>query len=220
LFPVAEGVSISCRFYPAAAGPPCILYFHGNGEVAWEHDWIARLYNGEGMRLFVADYRGYGRSDGVPTFASITADAHSIYNFFQEEVGASGVPLFLMGRSLGSHCAVELAFHYPEHFRGLIVESGSSNMAGLVELFGLASDRLSSLSEAVSARIRSIELPSLIIHGESDSLIPPEEAIRLHSEIGSHSKRLVIIPGADHNSVLAVGMEQYFAAIKEFVFGE
>ena len=222
LVPVEEGVAISCRFYPAGVGSPCILYFHGNGEVACEHDWIAQLYSREGISLFVADYRGYGRSDGVPTFATVTADAHPICSFFLETVRSSSpdVSLFLMGRSLGSHCAVELAFHYPEHFRGLIVESGSSNMARLIELFGLTSERLSSLGEAISARLRSITLPALIIHGEWDSLIPLDEAIKLHADIGSQSKRLVVVPGADHNSVLAVGMEQYFAAIKEFVSGQ
>ena len=222
LVPVEESVSISCRFYPARADSPCILYFHGNGEVACEHDWIAQLYGREGISLFVADFRGYGRSGGVPTFAAVTADAHSICSFFLETVRFSraDVPLFLMGRSLGSHCAVELAFHYPEQFRGLIVESGSSNMARLIELFGLTSERLSSLGGAISARLPSITMPALIIHGEWDSLIPLDEAIKLHSDIGSQSKRLVVVPGADHNSVLAVGMEQYFAAIKEFVFGE
>jgi pimeloyl-ACP methyl ester carboxylesterase len=222
LVPVEEGVSISCRFYPAGDDSPCLLYFHGNGEVACEHDWIAQLYSREGINLFVADYRGYGRSDGVPTFATMTADAHPILSFFIETVGSSGrsVPLFLMGRSLGSHCAVELAFHYPERFRGLIVESGSSSMTRLLELFGLSSERLSRLGETVSARIRSITLPALIIHGESDGLIPLDEAITLHEGIGSQDKRLVVIPGADHNSVLAVGMDQYFAAIREFVFGK
>jgi pimeloyl-ACP methyl ester carboxylesterase len=222
LVPVEEGVSISCRFYPASLGSPCILYFHGNGEVACEHDWIARLYNREGISLFVADYRGYGLSDGTPTFASMTADAHSIFSFFLNIVRSSGqsVPLFLMGRSLGSHSAVELAFHYQEDFRGLIVESGSSNMARLLELFGLSSERLSRLGETVSARIRSIALPALVIHGEWDSLIPVDEAITLYEDIGSQEKRLVIVSGADHNSVMAVGMEQYFSAIREFVFGK
>src|SRR4030042_1848855 len=68
LVPVEEGVSISCRFYPAEVGSPCILYFHGNGEVACEHDWIAQLYGREGISLFVADYRGNGRSEGGATF--------------------------------------------------------------------------------------------------------------------------------------------------------
>ena len=222
LVPVDVGVSISCRFYPASLGCPCILYFHGNGEVACEHDWIAQLYNREGISLFVADYRGYGLSDGTPTFSTMTADAHSILSFFLKTVRSSShsVPLFLMGRSLGSHSAVELAFHYQEHFRGLIVESGSSNMARLLQLFGLPSERLAGLREAISARIRSITLPALIIHGEWDSLIPLDEAITLYEDIGSQEKRLVIVPGADHNSIMAVGMEQYFSAIKEFVFGQ
>ena len=222
MVPVEAGVSISCRFYPAATGSSCVLYFHGNGEVACEHDWIARLYRREGIGLFVADYRGYGRSGGAPSFASMTADAHAICRFFLETVRSSGHgdPLLLMGRSLGSHSAVELAFHYPEDFRGLIVESGSSNIASLLELFGLSSEELSRLGETVSARVRSIKLPALVIHGEWDSLIPLDEAVTLYEQLGSQEKRLVVVPGADHNSVLAVGMEQYFAAVREFVFGQ
>ena len=222
MVPVDAGVSISCRFYPAAAGSPSILYFHGNGEVVCDHDWIARLYNREGVSLFVADYRGYGRSGGTPSFASMTADAHAICGFFLETVRASGHggSVFVMGRSLGSHSAVELAFHYPKDFRGLIVESGSSNMARLLELFGLSSEGLSRLGETISARLRFIKLPALVIHGEWDSLIPPDEAVTLYEQLGSQEKRLVIVPGADHNSVMAVGMEQYFAAVREFVFGQ
>jgi pimeloyl-ACP methyl ester carboxylesterase len=220
LVPVERGLSISCRYYPASTGSPCILHFHGNGEVACDHDWIAPLYNREGIGLFVADYRGYGLSDGMPTFSSMTADAHSIFNFFLETVrpSVSSQPLFLMGRSLGSHSAVELACHYEGHLRGLIVESGSSNVARLAHLFGLSSERLGDLEEAISARIRSITLPALIIHGERDSLIPVSEAPKLYEEIGSTEKRLVIIPGADHNDILLIGMDEYFAAIKDFVF--
>ncbi len=70
------------------------------------------------------------------------------------------------------------------------------------------------------ARIRSITLPALIIHGERDSLIPLSEAITLHEEIGSQEKRLVIIPRADHNDVMLLGTEQYFSAIRDFVFGD
>ncbi|MGQ9572942.1 MAG: alpha/beta hydrolase [Dehalococcoidia bacterium] len=219
---VEQGVSISCRFYPASATSPCLLYFHGNGEVACDHDWIAPLYNRQGISLFVADYRGYGLSDGMPTFSTMTADAHSIFDFFLNTVRSSGNsgPLFLMGRSLGSHSAVELAFHYPQHPKGLIVESGAPNVARLASLFGLSSERLRDLEESISARIRSITLPTLIIHGERDSLIPLSQATTLYEEIGSRDKRLVIIPGADHNDMMLIGMEQYFSAIKDFVFGK
>lgn len=221
LVTVEPGMSISCRFYPASPGAPCILYFHGNGEIACDHDWIAPLYNREGIGLFVADYRGYGRSDGTPTFSSMTSDSHAVFKFFRETVRSSGQSehLFLMGRSLGSHSAMELAFHYPQHLRGLIVESGSSNVARLARLFGLSLEGLTDLGEALSERIRSITLPALIIHGERDSLIPLSEATTLHEEIGSQLKPLVVIPRADHNDIMLLETEQYFSAIRDFVFG-
>ena len=222
LVPVADGVSISCRFYPASAGSPCILYFHGNGEVACDYDGIAPLYNHNDISLFVADYRGYGRSGGWPTFADMSADAHPIFNYFVDTVRSlnhSG-PLFLMGRSLGTHSALELASHYAEHLSGLIVESGSANMARLLRFLSspVDPDRLKKLEEAVAAKVRSIKLPLLIIHGEQDTLIPPSHAYYLFENVGSEDKHLVVIPGAGHNDIMLVGMEQYFSAIKEFVF--
>ena len=216
---VEPGTRVSCRYYPAPAGAPCILYFHGNGEVACEHDSIAPLYNRLGIGLFVADFRGYGRSNGTPSFASMAADAHTIFKFFLETARSSdsSARLFVMGRSLGSHSALELASQEPDQISGLIVESGASGVARMASRFGLSPERVDKLADALSARIRSIELPALIIHGERDSLIPVSAGIELHQEIGSEDKRLVIIPGAEHNDIMMVGTEQYFSAIEDFV---
>lgn len=218
---VEPGMSVSCRFYAGSAGGPRILYFHENGEVACDHDWIAPFYNRQGISLFVADYRGYGRSQGMPTFSSMTADAHPIFRFFVETVRSAdaGGSLFVMGRSLGAHSAVELASSYGEELSGLIVESGSANVAGLARRFGLSSESLEELEKAVSHRLHSIKLPALIIHGEHDSLIPVDAGIALHQEIGSQQKELVIIPGAEHNDIMLVEMEPYFSAIRGFVIG-
>ena len=62
---VEEGVSLSCRFFPADAdtandASPNILFFYGNGETASDYDGIAPIYNEVGINFFVADYRGYG----------------------------------------------------------------------------------------------------------------------------------------------------------------
>lgn len=229
MVPVADGVSISCRFYPAPPGSPCILFFHGNGEVACDYDGIAPAYNQEGIGLFVADYRGYGRSGDTPSFSALVADAHPLFHFFVTTVHstspdsalrqAQDSALFVMGRSLGSHCAVELAGHYPQQLRGLILESGSANMARLLRRFGFWSDpaQAVNLEGATAARIAAITLPVLIIHGQGDELIPVSEAQRFYETVGSRDKRLVIIPGAGHNDLMLVGMEPYFTAIRQFV---
>jgi alpha-beta hydrolase superfamily lysophospholipase len=67
--------------------------------------------------------------------------------------------------------------------------------------------------------IRRATLPTLIIHGQYDSLIPPSAAEELYANSGADDKRLVIIPNADHNDVMAVDMARYFGAIRDFVAG-
>ena len=124
---VADDISLSCRFFPVGRGQPTILFFYGNGETAADYDNIAPVYNQVGVNFFVADYRGYGNSGGLPTFSSMLADAHQV----REEVGRileagqfTG-DLYVMGRSMGRHAAFELATSSPEGaLKGVIIESG------------------------------------------------------------------------------------------------
>jgi alpha-beta hydrolase superfamily lysophospholipase len=113
LIEVEDGIRIGCRFYKSSPEDPCLLYFHGNGETAGDHDGIAPLYNERGINLFVADYRGYGLSNGTATFTNMIEDAHIIFKVFGKIIEREGYrkTLFVMGRSLGSMPAIELAFH-------------------------------------------------------------------------------------------------------------
>jgi fermentation-respiration switch protein FrsA (DUF1100 family) len=218
---VGKDTSIGCRFYPASESAPSILYFHGNGEVVSDYDDIATLYNRIGINLFVADYRGYGQSGGMPSFSNTVADAHIIFKYFRDTLKSNGYrgPLFVMGRSLGSLSAVELAASYPEDLKGLIVESGFASAGKFLRYLGTSapSARLEEFEKANLDKLRSITIPVLIIHGEWDEIIPFGQAEVLYRNIGSKDKKLLRIPHASHNDIMLVGMEQYFAAIKEFV---
>ena len=218
---VDKDVSIACRFYYTSDSSPSILYFHGNGEVVYDYDWLAPLYNSQDINLFVADYRGYGQSTGRPTFSSTVADAHVIFKHFRDNLrdrGYSG-PLFVMGRSLGTLSTVELASNYPAQLKGLIVESGFATAGRLLGYLGLGFQfgYPDDFEKASLDRIRSITIPALVIHGEYDEIIPYEQAQILYRNLGSKDKRLLTISGAGHNDIMLVGMEQYFSAIKEFV---
>lgn len=218
---VAEGVRISCRFYPAGKKSPNILFFHGNGEIACDYDGIAPLYNKMNIGLFVADYRGYGGSDGRPRFSDMIADAHKILEFFRRilsEMGHTG-PFIIMGRSLGAHSALEIALNYATEIKGLIVESGAARMARLLSLLSLsiAPEVVKRLEATIYSRVHSLTTPVLIMHGEFDSLIPLGEAFWFHETLRAKVKQLVIISGADHNDIMLVGQTRYFTAIKDFL---
>ncbi|MGD0228745.1 MAG: alpha/beta hydrolase [Syntrophorhabdales bacterium] len=218
---VASGVSLGCRFYPAGAKAPTILYFHGNGEIAPDYDYTAHLYQERGINLFVADYRGYGASTGNPTCASLIRDAHPTFHgfvAFLEDRGYTG-NLFVMGRSLGSAPAIEVALHYQRVLRGLIVESGFAHTRNQLRRLGV-SHLFRDIPDVVGfgndLKIKEITIPTLIIHGEEDEIIPVDEGRALYALSGASRKTLLLIPRAGHNDLMVYGLAAYMRAIETF----
>lgn len=218
---VEQGISVVCRFYPASRGIATILYFHGNGETAGDYDLISSLYTSLEINLFVADYRGYGLSSGEPTISHILKDSHLIYERLQEVLrqGGSSERIFVMGRSLGSAPAIEVAFRSQDALRGLIVESGFSDAFRLLSYIGMSTATPTHRQEGFpnGARMRSIHIPTLLIHGAEDHLIPLSEAEELLRLCAAEEKHLVVIPKADHNTLMMVGRDRYFQAIEGFI---
>lgn len=220
--PVGEGVSLGAKFHLSEAGAPAILFFHGNGEIAADYNDLGPLYRRMGMHFLVTDYRGYGRSGGNPTITDMMRDCHSVFDYaksFLAENQLTG-PLIVMGRSLGSAPALELASSYADQVDGLIVESGFAFTDPLFDLFGFSMKRMG-LSEEDAFRnvekIRSFRKPCLIIHGERDHLIPFAQGQALFDACQAKKKRLLMIPDADHNDLFYRGIEEYLQAVKELV---
>jgi pimeloyl-ACP methyl ester carboxylesterase len=219
-FEVADGVALGARFYPVDPALPTILYFHGNGEVASDHDGIAPMYHASGANLLVCEFRGYGRSSGRPTFASLIADAlpaAAAFHAFLDEHGFTA-SRFVMGRSMGANPALEIAANAPG-FNGFIIESGAGNIRRLLARAGFdASDQAANdLMAAHESKLRAIELPGLLIHGQEDELIPLPYAAELYNLLENSASGLVVIPNAGHNDILWVGHQEYFAAISAFI---
>ena len=195
----APGISIGCRFYPVGTGAPTILYFHGNGEIAPDYDYTAHLYQERRINLFVADYRGYGFSTGSPTCSSLIRDAHPTFHGFVSFLLDRGYTggLFVMGRSLGSAPAIEVAFHYQHRLKGLIVESGFASTRNQLRRLGV-SHLFRDVPDAVGfgndLKIREITIPTLIIHGEGDEIIPVEEGRALYSLSGPPERAAFSFP--------------------------
>jgi len=221
LVPVEKGISVACRFFAGHPGWPWILFFHGNGEVASDYDEIATFYHQKEINLVVADYRGYGASGGSPGFAHLIHDGDLIFEAVREELSRKGLgeSLWVMGRSMGSLCAVELAYHYPKEIKGMIVESGFASVTRLIKHLNLPARglNLNPIEEERLAMIRQITVPALILHGEMDMLVPLQEAKDLYQTLNSSKKKLVILPNADHNTILFADLKRYFSEIQEFV---
>ena len=214
---VSEQITLSCRFFPVGQDNPTILFFYGNGETVADYDGIAPLYQQLGVNFFVADYRGYGASGGLPTFTTMLADSHKVLDYLKGVLADGGYTgrVYVMGRSMGRHAAFELGARRSEDLAGMIIESGRPTLGQFT--YGLPQADAEGYEADYGNKVRSIALPVLVIHGEWDELAPVQQAVEMHHNFPSPDKRLLTIPGAGHNDLMYRGMTDYFKAIGEFV---
>ncbi len=215
--PVEKDIMIGAAFYMEKKENPNILFFHGNGEIVADYQDLGPLYNQLELNFLAADYRGYGRSDGSPTVSSMMRDCRSIFEFtcrWLRENAYSG-PVIVMGRSLGSASALELASQYADQVDGLIIESGFAHTLPLLRLLGAQTEGLEEKSAFCNRdKIGNYQGPVLIIHGENDHIIPFSDGQALYDACISDNKTLLTIPRADHNNLLHTGFREYMAAVK------
>lgn len=221
-FQLSPEVQIGARFYGAEKSSPNLIFFHGNGEIASDYDDVAQLYAERGLNLLVLDYRGYGRSTGTPTLKNMLQDAMELMDPVSQWLAQEGYESarWVMGRSLGSCPAIHVARHRADLLRGLVVESGFSDTLGLLQRIGLPIRGLEIPPEWRNFNLEGIahvELPTLVIHGEWDQIIPLGDGVALYEASKASRKELVVIPRAGHNDLLWVGMEQYMGALANFI---
>jgi len=218
---VADGVSVHARFHLAGRNDPNILFFHGNGEIVSDYDTIGPFYTKFGMNFLAADYRGYGRSTGSPSVTAMLEDAHRILDAVKNWLSAAEHtgPLIIMGRSLGSAAALELAASHAEDIVGLIIESGFATTLPLLMTLGVDVAGLGIREEDGFRNVRKISTftkPTLIIHGQYDEIIPVNSAAILQAQSPARAKEFQVVPGASHNTIIASAGEIYFSVIKQF----
>lgn len=219
---VEPGVVLGVRSFltadPAAVN---LLFFHGNGEVVADYDEVGPQYNAQGINFLAVGYRGYGQSTGAPTVSAMVRDAHRVLRWVLAWLAGEDRTghLVVMGRSLGSVSAIELAAS-EEAVAGLIVESGIAQTLPLLGILGLDAQALG-IAEPDGfgnlEKIARVQKPTYILHAQHDRIIPIRLAEELQSVCGARSKEFQMIPGADHNNILALTGTLYFQAIKQFL---
>lgn len=219
LIPVEEEVLVGTRFHLSGKRNPNILFFHGNGEIVADYDDMGDLYIRSRLNFLPVDYRGYGRSTGIPTITNMMRDAHVIFDYTMSWLSENAYkgPFIAMGRSLGSASALELSAHYGAQIDGLVIESGFTYAGPLLQLLGVNMEALGLREEGGFSNLEKISTftkPTLIIHAEKDHIIPFSEGQALYEACPAREKSLLMIPGANHNDIFLRGMGEYMAALK------
>jgi alpha-beta hydrolase superfamily lysophospholipase len=197
----SDGVMIHGWFIPSPEPKAALLYFHGNAGDCRDWVGVAPGFVRAGFHLFLVDYRGYGRSEGKPSEKGLYRDGEAAWTWFAERAAAEGLPAFVLGKSLGSAVAADLAArHAPA---GLILDSAFASMREVVALHArpLPSILVPRMFETLS-KAAEIACPTLVLHGDADAIVPISHGLRLYEKLQS-PKALGIIEGAGHNDLNA-----------------
>jgi len=222
LVPVETNVNVNVRFHMNEIDAPNILFFHGNGEIVSDYDDLAPIYHQYGINFIAADYRGYGKSTGSPTASTMLKDARTVFQYVVDWLKKNSYTgtIVVMGRSLGSAPALEIAANFSKDIGGLIIESGFASTVRLLTRLGIPAAQMGIKEADGFNNIQKISFfmkHTLIIHAQHDIIIPIDDAEKLQMHCGAKSKMFQMVPNADHNNIIMMAGKLYFELIQAFL---
>lgn len=207
----ADNTRLSGWFLPAKAPTRgTVLFFHGNAENIGTHLGAVYWLPERGYNVLLFDYRGYGRSEGQPSIPALVADFDAVVAQLLQrpEVGNNAIIVF--GQSLGGALAINGVAHSPfrDRIGALIVESSFADFRRIAEEkladFWLTWPLHVPLSYGFPKEFSPQQaigevapIPLLLIHGDSDPVVPYTHAETLFAA-AKEPKQLWTVAGGGH----------------------
>lgn len=198
-----------------------IVLFHGNAQNLSSHylsvSWLVR-YNYD---VWVWDYRGYGLSQGVAESKGVYEDSLAALSFVGELYQKKPYEkLILVGQSLGGNILMRaISEHQLARQTDLLVVD--STFMGYKKM---AADRLQSVwffypfsiltgllvSDEYSALnyVEKIKLPTLVIHGKKDSVVPFKFGREVYDTLETSPKHFWQVEEGRHIGTLGNGKKE------------
>lgn len=201
---------------------PTVVYHHGNKHNLVEYwDRVELLFRA-GFDVVIYDYRGFGRSTGVSTDASLLADARAVVQWVRQHPGVDSTQVFAYGFSLGGvpalHHAADLG-----GVRGIILESIFADGSSLVRsgtVLDVPRQWLLGASYNNRERLARVTVPILHLHGIDDPFLGYEQHARPLIDIMPYPRTVIPVKGALHNNVpKAMGEQYYMDVLTAFIRG-
>jgi pimeloyl-ACP methyl ester carboxylesterase len=178
-----------------------VFFLHGNaGSLA---NWFVNpdYYRRVNFDLFMLDYRGFGKSTGrIQSEAQLHADVRAAWSTIASRYADRKVVVY--GRSLGTGLAVrlgaEMSATRPPDLT-VLVSPYRSMVSLATEHFPWVPQAVMRYPLRTDALIGQVRGPILIVHGERDTLIPPDHSESL--KLLAPQANLLRVPGAGHNDL-------------------
>ena len=218
-----DGVKIHAWLLLKNPNVPTLLYFHGNaGNMGFRLQNCASIYGISGYNVLMMDYRGYGKSTGIPSEIGLQLDAKAVLKFVKQHPKLTNSPIIPFGRSLGGAVAFWLAYHHPDDVAGVIVENTFSSVPAMVDVLMPWAKNIKHFILRLSwdslVLMPLIKQPVLFISGDMDELVPPKHMKALYDAGTNPSNVLFTVNGGTHNDTWAKAGRRYYEVCMGYIW--
>lgn len=179
----ADGQYLFCRYWKPPAAPRGLVYVaHGAGEHCCRYDDLAEMLTSIDFFVFAHDHVGHGQSEGE---RMIVSDFHvyvrdSLQHIDLMKKDHPGLPVFLLGHSMGGAIAILTASERPNDFSGMV----------LISPLVVASPESATPIKVFAAKVLNLVLPNLTLGS-----IDPNVVSRNKKEVDSYTTDPLVYHG-------------------------
>ena len=215
-FTTSDGLELGGWFFPAeGAKGRAVLVSGGNAGNRSHRVPLAEALRDRGWGVLLYDYRGYGGNPGSPSEQGLAKDARAAVSWLESRDDVDVDRIAYLGESLGAGVAAGLAAERPP--AALVLRSPFTSLADLGSVHYpflpvglLLRDRF-----PVVDHVASYEGPVLVIWGEADTIVPPDQSGAV-AEAAPRSRH-VVIAGAGHNDPALLNGQEFVQAVVGFL---
>lgn len=211
----ADKVKLSAWYVPAHEAKGTVLILHGNARNMASDMDVIEMFPAFGWNVLILDYRGFGKSEGTPSEKGTYLDAQAAWDWLVTTKHEAPNRIVIVGRSLGSAIAAELASQQKPG--GLILEGAFTSLAAVGQehypIFPVK--LLSRFHYDTLAFLKKVTCPVLIIHSRDDDVVKFHHAQELYAGV-SGEKKLVEI-GGPHRGGYKPTRGIYLRGVQDFL---
>lgn len=174
--PELIGWYLPAALRPSGRTPPTAVVFHGNATNRAANAPLAATLSAGGFNVLLAEYRGFGESDGSPSEDGLTADGLAAVTTATDLGATRAEDLVIVGTSLGTGVALNVATRQPPNALVLFSPFTSLRDAAWAQRPGLPYQWLMRDNYDNESAVRSLDVPVYVFTGTLDPIVPVEQS--------------------------------------------
>jgi uncharacterized protein len=209
---VEDGKSLHGLLFRTVNSRGLIFYLHGNAGSLAGWGEVAGLYTKLNYDVFLLDYRGYGKSEGlIKSENQLFQDVQSAYTEMLKHYAEGEI--IVIGYSIGTGPAAKVACENQPKL--LILQSPYYSLSDVVKhTVPIIPAFLLKYKLRTFQYIKNCTIPIVIIHGDQDEVIPYSQSLKLQPLL-KISDSLITLQGQTHNGMTF--NPEYVSAIQKVV---